>query len=162
MLDQFLGGRSVMERQWVITQARIGKITSEDMDYQLGSINLQEIDVKKKMSLHSEVLQTNSLKDWEEITLEYLNNLKAGLEWLKTAPLNEEERVQKFNLKQRLVRVLVEKIVIGKDRQITITLALDLLRIIAAQAQTVNIQPAGTYSRKRSSPCALHPRGSCA
>jgi len=143
----------VMERQWVISHARTGKITSEDMDYQLTSINLQEIEIKKKMSHHNEVLQTKRLKDWEEITKDYLNDLKAGLEWLKIAPLNEEERVQKFNLKQRLVRVLVEKIVIGKDRQITITLALDLLGIIAAQSKAVNIQQAGTYTRRRSSLC---------
>lgn len=152
----------IMERQWVITQARTGKITSEDMDYQLTTINLQEIDIKKKMSHHNEVLQTNRFKDWEGITREYLNDLKAGLKWLKSAPLDEEERIQKFNLKQRLVRVLVEKIVIGKDRQITITMALDLLGIIAAQSQTVNILQVGTYTRKRSSPCALHPRGSYA
>lgn len=89
------------------------------------------------------------MKDWESITRGYFNDLSAGREWLKIAPLNEEERIQKFQLKQRLVRVLVEKIVVGKDLQIQITLALDLLRIIAEQAKTVNIQPVGTYTRAR-------------
>jgi len=43
--------------------------------------------------------------------------------------------------------VLVEKIVIDKDRQISITIAMDLLKIIAAQSRAVHIQSAGTYTR---------------
>lgn len=82
------------------------------------------------------------MKDWESVTGGYFNDLSAGLEWLKIAPLNEEERIQKFQLKQRLGRVLVEKIVIGKDRKIETTIALDLLGIIAAQSNAVKIQSA--------------------
>ena len=36
-----------MERQWVITQARKGKITDEDMDQQLGALSIQELDLKQ-------------------------------------------------------------------------------------------------------------------
>jgi len=42
------------------------------------------------------------LKDWESISRSYFKDLSAGLEWLIIAPLNEEERIQKFQLKQRL------------------------------------------------------------
>jgi DNA invertase Pin-like site-specific DNA recombinase len=150
-----------MERQWVITQARKGRLSDEDMEYQLGALNMQELDIKKKLNNHNEIEQIDKLKDWESITRDYFKDLSAGLEWLKIAPQNEEERIQKFQLKQRLVRVLVEKIVVGKDRQIQITLALDLLRIIAEQAKAVNIQSVGTCIRTRSFPCAQHPRGSC-
>ncbi len=59
---------------------------------------------------------------------------------VKKAPLNEEERIQKFQLKQRLVRVSVEKIVIGKGRTIDVTIALDLLRIIKPDSNAVQIQ----------------------
>lgn len=133
-----------MERQWVITQVRKGKLSDEDMEYQLGALNIQELDIKKKLNNHNEFQQIDKLKDWESITRSYFNDLSAGLEWLKTAPLNEEERIQKFQMKQRLVRVLVEKIVISKDLEIQITLALDLLRIIAEQANAVHIQSGGT------------------
>ena len=36
-----------MERQWVITQARKGKITDEGMDQQLGALSIQELDLKQ-------------------------------------------------------------------------------------------------------------------
>lgn len=64
--------------------------------------------------------------------------------------------IEKFQLKQRLVRVMVEKIVIGKDRKIEITIAMDLLGIIAAQSTAVQIQSVGIYSRRRSCPARHH------
>jgi hypothetical protein len=107
----------------------------------------------------NEVEQINRLKDWESVTRGYLNDLSAGLEVLKIAPLNEEERSQKFELKQRLVRVLVEKIVISKDRQIEITIAMDLLKIIASQENAVQIQLVGTYTHTLTSRIHPHPSG---
>lgn len=137
-----------LERQWVITQARKNRISDEDMEYQLGALHIQELDIKKKLNHNSELETMNQLKDWEEITRNYLSDLSSGLEWLKIAPQDDEERKKKFELKQRLVRVLVEKIYIGQDRKIEVTIAMDLLGIIASQAQGVQIQSVGTYSRK--------------
>jgi len=151
-----------MERQWVITQARKGKLTDEDMEYQLTALNLQELSVKKKLNDHHDVDRVGRLKDWESITKDYLEELSVGLDWLNEAPLSEEERVEKFQMKQRLVRVLVEKIVIGKDRQISITIAVDLLKIIAAQSNAVHIQSVGICSRTPKSPFSRHLRGACA
>jgi len=145
-----------MERQWVITQARKGKLTDEDMEYQLSALNLQELSVKKKLNDHHDVDRVGRLKDWESITKDYLKGLSVGLDWLDEAPLSEEERVEKFQMKQRLVRVLVEKIVIDKDRQISITIAMDLLKIIAAQSRAVHIQSAGTYTHRPESLFSHH------
>lgn len=36
------------ERQWVITQARKGRISNEDMDLQLGALHFQALDLRKK------------------------------------------------------------------------------------------------------------------
>jgi len=131
-----------MERQWVITQARKGKLTDEDMEYQLAALNIQELSIKKRLTNHQRIDNASRVKDWESITTNYLTDLKAGLDWLNKAPLNEEERGKKFQMKQRLVRVLVEKILINKDRHISITIAMDLLKIIAAQSRDVHIQSA--------------------
>ncbi|MHC1740156.1 MAG: recombinase family protein [Anaerolineaceae bacterium] len=150
-----------MERQWVITQARKNRISDEDMEYQLSAINIQELDIKKKINNQNELEQVDRLKNWESITIDYLKELSAGLEWLKIAPLNEEERIQKFQLKQRLVRVLVEKIVIGKDRKIEITIAMDLLGIIAAQSTAVQIQSVGTYTHKPTCRVRRRPGAAC-
>jgi len=150
-----------MERQWVITQARKGRITNEDMDYQLTGLNIQELSIKKKLNNHQEVDITSKLKDWEGITKNYLENLTEGLDWINKAPLSEEERVEKFQVKQKLIRVLVEKIVIDKDRHISITIAMDLLSIIAAQSRAVHIQPAETYTRTPGSPSSPHLPAAC-
>jgi hypothetical protein len=74
-------------------------------------------------------------------------NLTSGLDWLKTPPRNDEEVKEKFLLRQRLVRVLVERIIIGKDRKIQITIAIDLLKIINTQSNLKQIQLVGTYTR---------------
>lgn len=150
-----------MERQWVITQARKGKLSDEDMEYQLSALSIQELAVKKKLNNQQEIDRVGRLKDWESITKNYLADLSEGLDWINKAPLSEEERVEKFQMKQKLVRVLVEKIVIDKDRHIFITIAMDLLKIIAAQSRAVHIQSVGTYTRTPKFPSFPRPRGSC-
>lgn len=150
-----------LERQWVITQARKGKLTDEDMDYQLTNLNIQELSLKNKLNNHQQDDFSDKLKDWELITKEYLENLSESLDWLNEAPLDEEERVKKFQMKQKLVRVLVEKIVINKDRQISITIAMNLLKIIAAQARAVHIQSVGTYTHIPKCPSSPRPHAIC-
>lgn len=69
-----------LERQWVITQARKGKLTDEDMDYQLTNLNIQELSLKKKLNNHQQDDFSDKLKDWESITKEYLENLSESLD----------------------------------------------------------------------------------
>jgi len=84
----------------------------------------------------------NHLQDCEEITRNYLSDLSSDLEWLIIAPQDEEEQKKKFELEQGVIRVLIEKIYIGKDCQIEVTIVLYLLGIIVSQANGVQIQSA--------------------
>jgi DNA invertase Pin-like site-specific DNA recombinase len=83
------------ERQWVITQARKGGITEEDMGMQLAALEYQALDLRKKredkLAAIAVQQQADYLKEWAD---EYLSGVKRGLKILDTdvRDLNEEER----------------------------------------------------------------------
>lgn len=83
------------ERQWVITQARKGGITEEDMGVQLAALEYQALDLRKKredkLAAIAVQQQAEYLKEWAD---EYLSGIKRGLRILDTdvGGLNEEER----------------------------------------------------------------------
>ncbi len=89
-----------MERQWVITQARKGKISEDDMDFQLSALSVQELGLKQRMNRQIEVNNLATLTYREDITREHLSDLATGLEWQNAAPQNDEERHQKYLLKR--------------------------------------------------------------
>jgi len=72
------------ERQWVITMARKGKISDDDMDGQLSAIDFQAMELRKKRDDRLSAIivqqQTEQLKDWAN---QYLSNLASGLQILE-------------------------------------------------------------------------------
>jgi hypothetical protein len=143
-----------MERQWVITQARKGRLNDDDLDYQLASIKIQELTLKQEMAHAIEITHLVNLDDWESKTREYLNDLRAGLEWLNAVPNNDEERHQQFELKRRVVKTLVEKVMINKEREMRVVFRLDLKMLLAEGASYRG--EVGTYTHTRS--CRGHRR----
>jgi len=88
------------ERQWVITTARKGKISDDDMERQLAAIDLQAMELRKrrddKLSAILVQQQTDRLKDWAN---QYLTNLANGLRVLDmdVTELDEDDRVNLYN-----------------------------------------------------------------
>ena len=80
----------IMGRQWVITQARKNKISSEDMDYQLSSLALQEMTFKRELANFDHLNDVISLDNSEEKAREYLADLLLGLESINAAPQTDE------------------------------------------------------------------------
>jgi site-specific DNA recombinase len=136
-----------MERQWVITQARKGRITDEDLDYQLGSLTFQELSLRRDMIHLSEVIDFTRLEDWEGKVCEYLSDLQLGLESLNAAPRNKEERHEIFKIKKKIVETLVEKVLIGKDRQMKVVFRVNLLSLLDREPKQHQVQQVGTYTR---------------
>jgi len=57
------------------------------------------------------------LNNWEENVVEFLDDLRTGVEELKVvAPQTTEEQHEVFMLKKRVIDTLVERIEIDKDR----------------------------------------------
>jgi site-specific DNA recombinase len=136
--------RLTEERQWVITTARKGKITDEDMDGQLTAIDIQAAELRKKRGdkLAAIAVQQHAdrLKEWAD---QYLRNIADGLRVLETdvLELTEEERAnlydalgagrfeEKYNgdklaalrwavleEKRRTVRMLISQVLVVKDK----------------------------------------------
>jgi hypothetical protein len=88
------------ERQWVITTARKGKISEDDMEKQLSVIDLQINELSKKLDEKLSAIllqeQTSYLKEWAD---QYLQNLSVGLQVLETdvTTLNETEMLDLYS-----------------------------------------------------------------
>jgi hypothetical protein len=131
------------EKQWVITTARKGKISDDDMEKQLAAIDLQSMELWKlrddKLAAILVQQHTEQLKDWAN---QYLTNLANGLRVLEidVKELREDEYInlyqalganrfeEKYNgdnlaalkwaileEKRKTVRMLVSKVLIVKD-----------------------------------------------
>jgi DNA invertase Pin-like site-specific DNA recombinase len=136
------------DRQWVITLARQGKFTNNDMEQQLATLTLQEISCKRELSALGQTININALNKWEAKFEEYLADLQVGVAELKeVAPQSEEERHNLVLLKKQVVDTLVERVTIGKSREITVEIRLDLLKILDQDAGLENLSPAA-YSRR--------------
>lgn len=96
----------VMERQKIITWARKGTITDEDLEYQLTALTLQEMNVKKELANCSHTVELAALKDWEVAAKEYFYDLRAGIQSLNITPESDEEQKEIFDFKQNIIKRL--------------------------------------------------------
>ena len=124
------------ERQWVITQARKGVFPVSDMEQQLHQLTFQEVSLKNELVSLGEAVNISALEDWESKVVEFLADLKAGVDELKTvAPQTLEEQHEVFLVKKRVVDTLVERIQIDRERNLQVQIRLNLLEIIGKDAQ---------------------------
>jgi site-specific DNA recombinase len=161
----------VMERQWVITQARKGKITSEDMEFQLGALSMEEAYVKRELTNSNAIYDVASLEDWESTARAYLEDLWLGIVSLTIEPESDEEKQEQFQLKRKTVLGVVDRIEIGKDRNMKIVFKLDVLSLLGVgKNNTSDLQineqllhpnrSAGIYNHIQSCPLR-HPPAAC-
>lgn len=155
-------GDLVLERKWVITQARKGSISEQDMEEQLADLTAQELALKQEMETVTDQSLLNALNKWEEHAREYFADMKVGLLELNTVPQTEEERLEQFELKRKIVNTLVEKVYIHQDRSLEVTIRLNLLQIIQQRSNADQVPQVGTYTRKRSSRARRRRRAACA
>ncbi len=141
----------VLERQWVITQARKGKITDEDMEYQLGALSIQELALKRELATLSEINQLSALEGWESKVYEYFQDLQVGLESLHAAPKTDEERREIFKIKRQVVQTLVERVEILNDRDLKIVFRLNILSLLDQMTEISENKQGETYSRRLTS-----------
>lgn len=151
------------ERQWIITQARKGNITSTDMEYQLSAMTMQEVNLKRELGSLGQAINTNMLGDWEAKFNEYLADLQIGIEELKnTAPQTPEEQHQVFLLKKQVVNTLLEEATIDKDREVHVKVRINLLQIVSddpdsdGSTAAVSTRWGGIYTHTLTFPAHLH------
>jgi hypothetical protein len=146
-----------MERQQIIMFARKGKITEEDMEYQLGEMDMQAAYLRRALAGIRDVTELAALDNWEDRARAYLEELRLGVEELNDASLDtEEERRRQFEIKRELVQILVNKVHVDKGKKIRAELRLDVLALVNTPCDGCEVQSAGTCSRRQS--CPLRPR----
>jgi len=136
-------------RQWTIEQARLGRITSADMQLELSTFTMQEINLKRELASLAYTISLNALNNWEEKVTEYLLDLQAGIQGLKNvAPQKDEERREIFRLKKRIVNTLVERVNIDENRELTVRIRLNLLDVTEAgpDSGAVHLGEFGIYT----------------
>ncbi|MBX3053142.1 MAG: recombinase family protein [Caldilineaceae bacterium] len=132
------------ERNWVITQARKGRITEKDMEFQLGQIELHEQALRSAMGKYEAIQiarnQANVLTNWAD---QYLSNIQKGIaalevdvETLDTTSFNAlytELSASRFSEKfpgdrkgqlkwaileekRKTVRTLIDKVIVGRGK----------------------------------------------
>lgn len=117
-------------RQWTITQARKGGITEEEMERRLNEYSQLEAQLKSERSSMQQAMDERLLIDWEAKIMQYLDDLRTGIQALNTEPATEEEWLETFELKRQIVQLLVERVTIDIRRQLTVTIHLNLLEIL--------------------------------
>lgn len=70
------------------------------------------------------------MDNWEERAIEHLMNLQTGMSALGADPMSEEDVKEYFQLKRDIVLALVEKVLIGKDREMKVIFKLDVLSLL--------------------------------
>ena len=129
-----------LERQEVIRLRRKGQITDKDLDRQLGELEMQELYLKGEMSDLDRTNEALQLENWEGVVREFLNDLRAGLRALDVTANDDETKKEQIDLKRRTVQALVDKVIIGADRQMTVLFKLDLLELLSAHLESEPVQ----------------------
>jgi site-specific DNA recombinase len=120
----------IMNRQWVITQARKGVLSEAEMDGQLMDMSVKEVELKKQLYAIQETVDARLLIDWEEKVGQYLADLQVGLQALQHMPDEPDEQRKVIELKRHIVETLVEKVSVDRNHQFTVTIRLHLLGIL--------------------------------
>jgi len=111
---------------------------------------MQEVSLKRELSSLGQTISINDLDNWEAKVKEYFADLQAGIDGLKNvAPQTKEEQHEIFLLKKQVVNTLVERVIIDLDRQLTVTLRLNLLKILDGSftSGAAHLRQFGIYTR---------------
>jgi site-specific DNA recombinase len=147
-----------MERQQIITWGRKKVITQEDLEYQLAALTLQELGLKRELAAYIEATNLHELDNWEEAIREYFLDLQAGMGSLEVEPQNEEEAAEIFRLKKGIIKALVNRVTIDRNKELSVEIQVDVLAILRDAGQNFNaIQQAETYTHTPISRAHPHP-----
>jgi DNA invertase Pin-like site-specific DNA recombinase len=124
-------------RQFIITQARKGGITEEEMDQRLNELSLMEVQLKRELTSMRDVIDIRLLADWDAKVEEYLADLQCGIQGLDV-DAQETDWLETFSLKRKIVQMLVEKVHVDHNKQLTVIIRLDLLGILGSDEGNSN------------------------
>ena len=125
----------LIDRQWTITRARRGAISETEMEQQLTSMSIRQVELKKQLVAIQEGIDARLLVDWEKKIRQYFDDLKEGIEALNQMPDTPKEQLHICELKRQIIENLVEKIQVDRDRQFLVTIRLHMLEILESSIE---------------------------
>jgi hypothetical protein len=120
----------ISNRQWVITQARKGGITEQEMDWQLSEMSMQEAALKQELSVTCESIDSDTMLNWDFHVRQYLADMQEGITGLRKFPVGTREEREILKLKRQIIETLVEKVIVDRNQQYKVTIRLNLLSIL--------------------------------
>ncbi len=120
----------LINRQWVITRARKRAISEVEMEQQLTSMSVREVELKKQLAAIQEAIDARLLIDWEAKVRQYFVDLQQGIQGLNHVPDTPNEQLYVCELKRQIIETLVEKIDVDRNHQFTVTIRLPILGIL--------------------------------
>ena len=125
----------LINRQWTITRARRGAISESEMEQQLTSMSIRQVELKQQLAAVQEAIDERLLVDWEEKIMQYFDDLNEGIEALNQMPTAPEEQLHACELKRQIVENLVEKVEVDRNHQYRVTIRLHVLGILENSAE---------------------------
>ncbi len=126
--------REAYVRKFGHDSARGGPFTSDDLDTALESVRGRELEIRREMAEFAALADT-SLADLEGLVEGYLANVRAGVEWLSKSTETEAEEQRRFEERRKIVTMLVDRVVLRKDRSPLIEFKLNLNSGVSIQSQ---------------------------
>lgn len=120
----------LINRQWVITRARKGAISEAEMEQQLESMSVREVELKKQLTAMQEAVDARLLIDWEAKVQQYFVDLQEGIQALNHMPDTPDEQLHACELRRHTIETLVEKIDVDRNHQFIVTIRLHILGIL--------------------------------
>jgi len=100
------------------------------MEYQLNSMTMLKLELKRELSTLGQVINIELLDQWEVKVKEHPQDMQTEIEALNNAaPQNKEEQHEIFVLKKDC-RYFSWKVTIDQDRTLHVHIRLNLLRIL--------------------------------
>lgn len=113
-----------LQRQWVITMARKGIITEDDMGTQLGALEIERLGLERELSEKS-LLVGGKAERLIEVAQIYRERVMHGFETINEPPIDEEDARKKFELKKKYAQSLVTRVEIAEDKTVKVYTELD-------------------------------------
>jgi hypothetical protein len=116
-----------MERQRIITWARKGSITEEDMELQLGGLAVQGAAYNRELQ-EVRLLVGNRADQMLEMANRYRAVLRRGGDFLNAEAATPEQAAEQYRLRREIMDAIVTRVDVLPDKTPVVTFALDLGR----------------------------------
>lgn len=118
-----------MERQKVITWARKGIISDEDLEMQLMGLTLQENALTRELN-DKRLLAGGRAEKLIELARVFREQARKGLEIINTEPDSPELEKEIFTFKRRIVEAIVTRVEVNKEKEVTVYFEFDFSDVV--------------------------------